>query len=73
MRSPARELFGRHYVSPETYARALRLLGERDLVDLVNLMARHADDATMLTAFDQRLPSGQTTLLPLPRRRQALA
>jgi 4-carboxymuconolactone decarboxylase len=61
-----RELFGRHYVSAETYAAALRLFGERDLVDVVNLMAQHADDATMLTAFDQRLPSEQTPQLPLP-------
>ena len=49
-----RELFGRHYVSAETYARALQIFGERDLVDFVNLMAQHADDATMLIAFDQR-------------------
>ena len=59
-----RELFGRHYVSADTYARALQIFGERDLVDIVNLMAQHADDATMLTAFDQRLPSGQTPQLP---------
>ena len=49
-----RELFGSHYVSAETYARALQIFGERDLVDFVNLMAQHADDATVLTAFDQR-------------------
>ena len=61
-----RELFGRHYVSAETYARALQIFGERDLVDLVNLMAQHADDATVLTAFDQRLPAGQKPLLPMP-------
>jgi 4-carboxymuconolactone decarboxylase len=61
-----RELFGRHYVSAETYARALQIFGERDLVDLVNLMAQHADDATVLTAFDQRLPAGQKPLLPVP-------
>jgi 4-carboxymuconolactone decarboxylase len=61
-----RELFGRHYVSAETYARALQIFGERDLVDLVNLMAQHADDATVLTAFDQRLPAAQKPLLPTP-------
>jgi hypothetical protein len=53
-------------VSAETYARALQIFGERDLVDLVNLMAQHADDATVLTAFDQRLPAGQKPLLPMP-------
>ena len=61
-----RELFGRHYVSAETYARALQIFGERDLVDLISLMAQHADDATVLTAFDQRLPAAQKPLLPVP-------
>lgn len=54
-----RELFGKHTVSSETYARALKTFGETDLVDLVDVMAQHASDATLLTAFDQRLPSGQ--------------
>lgn len=61
-----RELFGKHHVSAETYARALEIFGERDLVDFVNLMAQHADEATMLTAFDQRLPAGVEPLLPMP-------
>lgn len=61
-----RELFGKHYVSAETYARALKIFGERDLVDFVNLMALHADEATMLTAFDQHLPAGVEPLLPMP-------
>jgi len=59
-----RELFGRHYVAPETYARALKMFGERDLVDLVGVMAQHADDAALLTVFDQQLPAGQKPLLP---------
>ena len=59
-----RELFGRHYVAPETYARALNVFGERDLVDLVGVMAQHADDAALLTVFDQQLPAGQQALLP---------
>lgn len=48
-----RELFGRHTVSAATYARALKVFGERDLVDLVDLMARQVGDVTLLTAFDQ--------------------
>lgn len=59
-----RQLFGRHYVDADLYARALRLLGERDLVDLVGVMAQHADEAALLTAFDQQLPAGQKGLLP---------
>lgn len=49
-----RELFGNHTVSADTYARALKALSERDLIDLVDLMARHVADITLLTAFDQR-------------------
>jgi hypothetical protein len=58
-----RELFGKHYVEAETYARALQVFGERDLVDLVGVMAQHADDAALLTVFDQQLPAGQKPLL----------
>jgi alkylhydroperoxidase family enzyme len=58
-----RELFGRHTVTAATYAAALRMFGERNLVDLVDLMARNVADVTLLTAFDQRLPAGQPSLL----------
>ena len=61
-----RELFGRHNVSPETYARALKVFGERDLVDLVSLMAQHSADGVLAIAFDQQLPAGQKPLLPIP-------
>ena len=50
-----RELFGKHTVSASTYAAALDAFGERNLVDLVDLMARHVADVTLLAAFDQRL------------------
>jgi hypothetical protein len=53
-------------VTRETYARALKIFGETDLVDLVDLMAQHATDAALLTAFDQHLPAGQKPLLPVP-------
>ena len=62
-----RELFGRHYVTAGTYARAKQMLGQRDLSDIVvGLMAPHAREATLLTAFDQQLPSGEKPLLPIP-------
>ena len=62
-----RELFGKHNVSAETYARAVKVFGQRDLSDfVVGLMARHASDAGMLSAFDQHLPAGQKPLLPIP-------
>ena len=61
-----RELFDRHTVSAGTYANALRLFGATNLVDLVDLMAQHAADATLLIAFDQHLPFGQRPLLTIP-------
>jgi 4-carboxymuconolactone decarboxylase len=61
-----RELYGKHVVSAQTYAIGLRVFGERDLIDLVGLMAQHAGDAALLTAFDQQLPSNRKPLLPIP-------
>jgi 4-carboxymuconolactone decarboxylase len=61
-----RELFDKHNVSPENYARALKAFGERDLVDLVSLMGQHAADAVLLAAFDQHLRLGEKPLLPIP-------
>ena len=60
-----RELFGKHMVSENTYAGTLRIFGERDLADLVDLMAQHATEAALLTAFDQHLPADQKPLLPI--------
>ena len=62
----ARELFDDHNVGAETYARAMRVFGEQDLVDVVGLMGAHAADAAVLAAFDQHLPEGLQALLPLP-------
>jgi len=59
-----RELLTGHRVSPATYTAAIQQYGEADLVDLVDLFARQASDAALLTAFDQRLPAGQPSLLP---------
>jgi 4-carboxymuconolactone decarboxylase len=61
-----RELFGKHNVTAELYARALKAFGERDLVDLVGVMAQQAADAVVVSAFDQHLPAGVGTTLPVP-------
>jgi 4-carboxymuconolactone decarboxylase len=59
-----RELLGQKKVSPETFAQAVRLLGRRGAVDLVELLSLWSATALELTAFDQQLPEGQTPLLP---------
>jgi len=61
-----REVFRKHLVSSQTYARALKAFGERDLVDIVDLMAQHTANGVLLAAFDQQLPVGQEPLLPIP-------
>jgi len=60
-----RELFSKHMVGATTYARVVKVFGERDLVDLVAVMGQHASEATMLAAFDQHLPVGQAPSLDL--------
>jgi hypothetical protein len=64
-----RELFSKHVVAAGTYARVVKVFGERDLVDLVAVIGQHASEATMLAAFDQHLPVGQAPL-DLRTRRQ---
>ena len=61
-----REIFGKHKLSSETYARALKPFGERDLVDLVDLMANYAGTSARLTVFNQHMPPGWKQFLPLP-------
>jgi 4-carboxymuconolactone decarboxylase len=57
-----RELFDMHYVTAATYARTVRIFGERDLVSLVSVMGQHAGEEVMLATFDQQLPEGQAPL-----------
>lgn len=59
-----RELVGRRAVETSTLAEALRLFGEKDLVDAVSVIAHYAATAILLDAFSQQLPPGQQPLLP---------
>jgi alkylhydroperoxidase family enzyme len=52
-----RELLTGHSVSAPTYARSLELFGQAALVDIVNLFAKLASDATLAIAFDQQPPA----------------
>jgi len=60
----ARELFENYNVEANTYALAVSVFGETDLVDIVALMGAHAADAVVLAGFDQQLPEGVVPLLP---------
>ena len=61
-----RKIFGTHMLDSTTYARALKVIGQTDLVDIVSLMGNYAATATRLTAFNQHMPPGWKQLLPLP-------
>ena len=61
-----REAVGKRKVSSDTFARALKLFGEKGLVDLVSVMGRYASYAVLLHTFDQQLYPGWKPLLPIP-------
>jgi len=61
-----REAIGKPKVSSETYARAQRLFGDREMVAIASLMGSYASTAIALTIFDQQLPPGVAPALPLP-------
>ena len=61
-----REAVGKHKVSPETFARALRIFGDRKLVNIVCLMGDYASTAIMLSTVDQHVRPTDKPLLPIP-------
>jgi 4-carboxymuconolactone decarboxylase len=61
-----REIYQKHKVSPDTFARALKQLGERDLIDLTTLMGDYTRTAILLHTVDIHLPYDREPLLPVP-------
>lgn len=61
-----RASFETRSVSSELYARALKIFGKRQLVDLVVLMGYYVMTAGLLNTFDMQLDPGQDPALPLP-------
>jgi 4-carboxymuconolactone decarboxylase len=60
-----REAIGEHRVRSETFATALRLFGQGALLNFVALIGNYAETAILLTVFDQQLPEGKTSTLPV--------
>lgn len=60
-----RELFRDWKVTPETFATARDLFGDRQLVDIVSLMGQYAATAVLLTSFDIQLHDGEENILPM--------
>ena len=61
-----REAVGKHKVSSETFARALKLFGDRQLVNIVCLMGDYSSTAILLSTFDQHVRPTDKPLLPIP-------
>jgi len=61
-----REIFQNHKVSSETFAKALKQLGRRNLIDLCDMMGRYTTTAILLHTVDLRLPHDRPSLLPVP-------
>ena len=61
-----REMFREHTLSAATYGRALLLLGQTNLVDVVDVMANYTGTAANLTAANQWMPPQMKQFLPLP-------
>lgn len=61
-----RELFQDRKVSSETFARVIKHVGKRDLVDLCRLMGNYTRTAILLHTFDVHLPYHTEPLLPIP-------
>jgi 4-carboxymuconolactone decarboxylase len=57
---------GQHRVTPDVYARVLKLFGQTDLVDMADLMSNYAGTAVNLTAANQWMPPQMKQFLPLP-------
>ena len=60
-----REAIRDHAVSSETFASALLFFGTKDLLEYVTLMGDYLAAGVLLTVFDQQLPPGQRSTLPL--------
>lgn len=61
-----REAVGKHAVSSTTFAAAERIFGREKLINYIALMGDYAGTGILLTTFDQQLPAGQVSKLPVP-------
>lgn len=60
-----RQAVGKHKVTPATFAAALKLFGPKNLVSFTAIMGEYAATAVLLSVFDQQLPPGATSALPV--------
>ena len=61
-----REALSNHKVSSDTFARAQKLFGNQQLVNIVALMGDYAATTLLLNVADQHVRPKDTALLPIP-------
>ena len=61
-----RDALGKHKVRSDTFARAQKLFGNQQLVNIVALMGDYAATTMMLNVADQHVRPKDTALLPVP-------
>lgn len=59
-----REMYDKHRVDPETFARANKIYGPSKLVNIVGLMGFYSTAAGELEAFGMEMPAGQKSTMP---------
>jgi 4-carboxymuconolactone decarboxylase len=59
----ASEAFALHYVSDDTYARAMEILGEKAVVELVGVLGYYCLVSLTLNIFQVGLPEGEKPML----------
>ncbi len=64
----ARQLLGDKHLSAEVYAEALKQFGQKDLVEMVLLMANYSQTSIILHAFNQQLRPELKLSLPVAKR-----
>lgn len=61
-----RELFGKHKVASDTFAKALAKFGKQGVMNLSGLMGFYSWVSTTINTFDVTPPAGRKPLLPMP-------
>jgi 4-carboxymuconolactone decarboxylase len=61
-----REALGKHKVSSDTFARALKVFGNQELVNFVCVMGDFASTSILVDTFDQHVRPRDKPLLPIP-------
>lgn len=60
-----RGALGKHQVDSATFAQAVKLFGPQTMLNYVELMGNYSETSVLLTTFNQQLPNGTISQLPV--------